>query len=404
MIKRIKVEQLRVGMFIHDLNCGWAEHPFLRNRFPLKQGEDLEKIRAIGLQEIYIDSSKGLDVEGGQSEAEINAALHQKMLELATKTLDSLPRVSHKEAMEAARGVHKEANAVVFSILNDARLGHQIEVERLTPVVERMTQSILENEGALISLCRIKQRDQYTFQHSVSVCALLVSFSNALHLSADTVRDSGTGGLLHDIGKMMVPDAILNKPGKLTDEEFSTMKTHVQLGTEILRITPNISETVIRVVSQHHERFEGTGYPKGLKGDAISQLGQMASIVDVYDALTSDRVYHKGMEPPEVLRKMFEWAPNHFDEALVQHFIRILGIYPVGTLVKLESGRLAVVLEVPRENTLRPLVRLCFDTRKKVPLVPRDLDLGSKEGSTETITGYETPSAWGLNPRKLLGV
>lgn len=403
MIKRIQVGQLRLGMYIQDLNCGWAEHPFVRTRFLLKDPKDLDKIRAIGVDELYIDTSRGADAEGGESQDAINDALHHRMLELAAKVDTRPPRLSHREALAAAKVVHQEANQVVFSMLTDARLGKQIEVERMTPVVERMTHAILQNEGALVSLCRIKDRDQYTFQHSVSVCALLVSFSSALSLPADTVRDSGTGGLLHDIGKMLIPDAILNKPGKLTDEEFATMKGHVHLGTEILKMTPGISDTVITVVAQHHERYEGTGYPKGLKGEAIHQLGQMAAIVDVYDALTSDRVYHKGLEPPEVLKKIFEWTPAHFDEALVQHFIRVLGIYPVGSLVKLESGRLGVVLETRREDSLRPLLRLCFDTRKKIPLPPRELDLASREGQAETIVGYESPAKWGLEPRKLLG-
>jgi putative nucleotidyltransferase with HDIG domain len=287
---------------------------------------------------------------------------------------------------------------VVHSIMTDIRLGKQIEVEKVEPVVERVTESIFRNKDALTSLSRIKQKDNYTFQHSVSVCALLVSFTRAMEYERDVILEVGIGGLLHDIGKMKVPDAVLNKPGALTASEFTVMQSHAALGRDLLKETRDIPETAILVASQHHERFDGTGYPDKLKDGAISTFGQMAAIVDVYDALTSNRIYHKGMEPTAALKKLFEWSKFHFNEELVQHFIRVIGIYPVGSLVSLESGQLAVVVQQGEKNLLQPLVRVIFDLEKGF-ITPRDLDLAD---SHDHIVYHELPDKWGIDPFKYI--
>ncbi len=400
MIKKIATEQLRPGMFVHDLNCGWMEHPFMHNHFKVESHAEIEKITHIGIREVYIDTELGLDVKDAQTEEDVRAEIHDKMVKVVqAHPVRPRPRPV-KEEMAAAKQVHHEANQAVHSIMTDIRVGKQIEVEQIDPVVERITDSILRNRDALISLGRIKERDNYTFQHSVNVCALLVSFSNALDFEPATIREVGIGGLLHDIGKMKVPLSILNKPGPLTEKEFEAMKSHAALGRDILRETPNIPDHAIMVAGQHHERYDGTGYPDQLKSDEISRFGQMAAIVDVYDALTSNRVYHKGEEPTGVLRKLYEWSKFHFDVELVQHFIRTIGIYPIGSLVSLESGRLAVVVEQGQENLLRPIVRVIFDLKQGFKITPKNIDLSQPvgKGGADRIVGYELPEKWKINP------
>jgi putative nucleotidyltransferase with HDIG domain len=262
-----------------------------------------------------------------------------------------------------------------------------------------MHASAMRNPGALISLGRIKQADTYTFEHSVSICALLMSFCQALGMDAATVEEAGMGGLLHDIGKMKIPNEILNKPGKLTEDEFAIMKSHAALSRDILSEVPGISTMVIQIAGEHHEKVAGGGYPLGLAGEAISQIGRMTAIVDVYDALTSTRVYRKGQEPTLVMKRLLEWSGSHLDHELVQRFIRTLGIYPVGSLVRLSGGRLAVVTE-QGENLLKPIVRVVFDTTRKVRLQPRDLDLARPGG--EEIQDYEHPATWKLDPEAFL--
>ena len=350
-IKKIAAARLKPGMFIHDLNCGWMDHPFLSTRFRLDSDKDARKILEAGIREVYIDTGLGLDDSGAPTAAEVRSELDGEMQQIAEGKA-AAPRASTREELSRAHKIHSEANLIMRSIMHDVRLGKQVQVEQMEPMVEKMASSILRNSGALLSLTRIKNKDEYTFQHSVGVAALLIAFCRGLGLDEETLRQAGIGGMVHDVGKMQTPDSILNKPGKLTDDEFTVMRHHVVASREILEITPNISQTALHVAAQHHERFDGSGYPNRLKGEEISLIGQMAAIVDVYDAITSDRVYHKGMAPTEALRKLYEWSKFHFNPELVHAFVKVIGIYPVGTLVRMESGRLAVVVEHRKSNML----------------------------------------------------
>lgn len=201
---------------------------------------------------------------------------------------------------------------------------------------------------------------------------------------------------------MQVRGEVLNKPGKLTDPEFAHMKSHVVHSREILSRTPGISPIAVEVASQHHERFDGTGYPNGLKGDGIALFGQMAAIVDVYDAITSDRIYHKGMQAPDALRKIFEWSKFHFNHQLAQFFARAIGIYPAGTLVRLESGLLGIVLEQREKNLLQPLVRAFYDTKRNFYVTPKEIDLSRSlgQGGGDRIMSHEPPEKWKIDPQK----
>ncbi len=394
-IKRVRVEELKTGMFVHDLNCGWLQHGFLRPKFLIKHQGQIQKMRDQGLGEIYIDTTQGDDLAGTSTQAETGRGLESQLQDPASAG-PALPtaRLSHREESVAARRILGEAAGVVDGLLHDVRLGRQLDPAKARPLVKAMHASMLRNPGALLSLSRIKAADTYTFQHSVSVCALLVSFAHALGMDAATVEEAGLGGLLHDVGKMKIPDEILNKPGKLTDEEFDVMKSHAALSRDLLRGVPGVSSLVIQIAGEHHEKMSGGGYPRGLTGKDISQIGRMAAVVDVYDALTSNRVYHKGKEPTEVLKKLLEWSGPHLDGNLVQQFIRALGIYPVGSLVRLSGGRLAVVVE-QSEDLLRPTVRAVFDPVHKLLLPPRDIHLLR---ASEEIVDFEDPLVWGLDP------
>ncbi len=404
MIKKLQSSRLRPGMFIHDLNCGWMDHPFLTTRFKVESDRDIEKILGAGIREVYIDTGLGEDVDDAPTATEVLRELDQEIQGIADEAETAAPRAATREELSRAHKVHAEANLIMRGIMNDVRLGRQVHAEVMEPVVEKMAASLLRNNGALLSLTRIKNKDEYTFQHSVSVAALLIAFCRGLGLDAEILRHAGLGGMVHDVGKMQTPDRILNKPGKLTDDEFVVMRHHVVASREILEITPNIPPTALHVAAQHHERYDGSGYPDRLKGDDISRIGQMAAIIDVYDAITSDRVYHKGMPPTEALRKMFEWSKFHFNPELVHAFAKVVGIYPVGALVRLESGRLAVVVEQRESSMLQPLVRVMFDARRDYHLKPEDVDLSRPlgKGGADRIVGHESPEKWNIDPMRFL--
>ena len=404
MIKCIDVNDLRVGMYIHDLNCDWMSHPFLVNRFKVANESEIQKIVDAGIHEVYIDTRKGIDLPSAPSAVEVRKQLESELREIASRESTVVRKVESGEEFGRAQVIHHEANQIVRDILQDVRLGKQVELEQVEPQVERLTESILRNNGALLSLCRIKDKDNYTFQHSVSVGALMVSFCNALNMGKDVIHHAGIGGMLHDIGKMRVPDDILNKPGKLTEQEFQVMKCHVVESQKILHATQGISETAVLVAGQHHERHDGSGYPAGLKGDEISQLGQMAAIVDVYDALTSNRCYHQGMPPTDALRKIYEWSKFHFNPELVQAFMRVIGIYPVGTLVRLESGRLGVVVEQNDSSLISPKVKVFFSIKSNAHIPPEVVDLSRRmgHGGGDRIVKHESPEKWKIDPLRFL--
>lgn len=404
MIKKIRADQLKPGIFVHDLNCGWMDHPFMRNSFKVENEAQVRTILKQGIRELYIDTSKGSDVKDGIDEADVKAEIEKEIVSLATPEAKTIQGAPLSEEISRAKRVHVEANQIIQNVMRDVRLGKQVEVEQVEPVVEKITSSILRNNNALLSLSKIKNKDDYTFQHSVSVCALLVSFSRAINMDHGTIQQAGIGGLLHDIGKMQVRNEVLNKPGKLTDPEFAHMKSHVVHSREILSRTPNISQIAVEVAGQHHERFDGTGYPDGLKGDQIALFGQMAAIVDVYDAITSDRVYHKGMQATDALRKIFEWSKFHFNHQLAQSFARAIGIYPVGTLVLLESGLLGVVMEQREKSLLQPLVRAIYDAKRNYYITPKEIDLSRPlgQGGGDRIVSHELPEKWKIDPQKFL--
>lgn len=404
MIKNVSVSKLKPGMYIHDLNCGWMEHPFTLNQFKISSQEQIKVFADAGLHEVYIDTDKGLDVADAPTIQEVKKELDAKMVEIATEKPEPLKRYAMAEEMVKAKKAYSEANRIITNLMQDVRLGKQIETEQAAAVVEQMTNSIFRNKDAMLSLSRLRSKDDYTFQHSVGVCTLLVSFARALGLERQTIQAIGVGALLHDVGKMKVPDAVLNKPGKLTDDEFKIMKSHVVHSRILLEDTPGMTQIGIDVAAQHHERFDGSGYPLGLKGEGISLYGQMAAIVDVYDAITADRCYHKGMETPVALRKLVEWSKFHFNEKLVHAFVRSVGIYPVGTLVKLESELLGIVYEQHEKNLLTPKIRLVYDSKRKNFIAPRDVDLAMPvgKGGGDRILGYEDPRNWNIDTTKYL--
>ncbi|MFM9967329.1 MAG: HD-GYP domain-containing protein [Burkholderiales bacterium] len=403
MIKQVPTQSLKAGMFIHDLNCDWMSHPFVRTRFRLSADEEIETIVNAGIHEVYIDTTKGLDVIDAPTVDEVREQVFEQVRAAATAP-PPISLVPVCEEIDRASKIRAEATRVVKHVMEDVRLGKAVEMERLVPLVESITSSIMRNSGALISMLSIKTADEYTFEHCVSVCTLMVAFARSLGLDAESSRQAGLGGLVHDVGKMKTPLAILNKAGRFTDEEFAIMKRHPEDGHAILKGTPGIGETPLAITLSHHERMDGSGYPYRLKPEAIPQTVRMASIVDVYDAITSDRCYHKAMSPTEALGKIFEWSKFHFDPQLVQAFTHCIGIYPVGTLVRLESGRLGVVTEQHQGNLLTPVLKVFFNTKTMSYITPERVDLAKKMGAggADRIVSHESAEKWRIAPSRFL--
>lgn len=401
MIKRIKADDVRLGMYIHEIRGNWLEHPFWRKSFKLDTQKDLDKLINCDLDEIWIDTNKGLDVtvcEKNNLEAQESSIKEISEIASIKKTV---MQVSIEEELSSAKKVHSKAKKVVISMFSDVRMGNALEIEEAESLVDEINQSMERNPSALLSLIRLKNIDEYTYLHSVAVCMLMVALGRQLGLSGDQLKQAGTAGLLHDIGKMAIPNEVLNKPGKLTDEEFSIVRSHPQRGWEILKSCYQVKESALDVCLHHHERIDGQGYPEKLSGDALTMFARMGAICDVYDAISSARCYKKAWEPAEAIRKMASWKNGHFDETIFHAFVKTIGIYPSGTLLKLKSGRLGVVIEQSKKNLTTPIIKIFFSTRANAHIPIEILDLSK---ATDIIENIEDPLKWHFDINTIQGI
>ncbi len=397
MLKRISVSQLRVGMHVHELCGSWLDHPFWRTRFLVKEARDIDRLLDGGVQEIWIDTSEGVDVEatvGAETPAPREDANRQIDAERARAADVHTPgRATMGAELGRAARICENARDAVISMFSEARMGEAIDSAGALELVDEINASVERNPGALISLARLKTVDDYTFMHSIAVCGLMLSLGRQLGLGARQLRDAGLAGLLHDLGKAVVPASVLNKPGKLTDAEFELVKKHPQLGHAILVESGTVGEIALDVCLHHHEKVDGTGYPYRLDGSAISLYAKMGSVCDVYDAITSNRPYKTGWNPAESIRQMAEWSKSHFDERVFHAFVKSVGIYPVGSLVRMASGRLGVVTEQNEGGLTTPRVKLFFSIKADARIPTEIIDLSHK-GMVDRIIGREDPEKW----------
>ena len=395
MLKKIKVEQLIVGMHLKEFCGSWMEHPFWRSGFVITDPKDIQTILASSIKEVWIDSSKGLDISDQQvsvSEAETEKQVELELALVARERREVAP-VSRAMELERAAKICFQSKEAVISMFQEARMGKAVDVGGAQQMVEEISDSVSRNPGALISLARLKTVDDYTYMHSVAVCAMMVALSKQLGLNEDQTRASGLAGLMHDLGKAMMPMEVLNKPGKLTDSEFAIIKKHPEEGHRLLLSGQNVGPAVLDVCLHHHEKTDGSGYPKGLRDADISVFAKMGAVCDVYDAITSNRPYKAGWDPAESLRKMAEWSNGHFDGKVFQAFVKSLGIYPIGSLVRLTSGRLGVVIDQTGKSLTMPVVKVFFSTKSNMRVIPVIVDL-SQPSTNEKIVSREDPAKW----------
>ena len=392
-------------MVVHELDRPWLEHPFLRGRMRIQDVDDIARLRQAGIREVSIDLEKGNDIVDIAPPDPVASPESSIPFPTTPDPLDSaVAAIGDSCEMELevlrARGIREHALQAVQQTMNDVRLGRAVELAGVEEAALSIMQSVARNRAALASLLRVKKKDDYTFLHSVSVATLMVALARHLGEDEEDVLQAGLGGLLHDIGKARIPDEVLNKPGRLTPEEFELVKRHPEDGYQILAALPGIGELPLVITRHHHERMDGKGYPAGQSKKDMHRFARMAAIVDVYDALTSERCYRQPDNPAVALRRMMTWSGEHFDPGLFQAFVRCVGIYPVGSLLRLRSGRLAVVREANERHPLAPRVTVFFSTRSNLHLSPENLDLSSP--GQDQILSLERPQDWGVDPERYL--
>ena len=399
MLRTIRSDQLRPGMYVQRLSGAWLDHPFWRRSF-VADADAVKRIRDSGVPELVIDVTRGLAPDEDRPAAAMSVAAEAPGpgsaadLALPESVGARAPTASFETEVRSARQLLESGRSLVEAMFAEARLGRAIDTGAADPLVNELCASVLRNPHALVSVARLKTADDYTYLHSMAVAGLMAALARRLGLAEAAVHAAARGGLLHDMGKAVAPLHVLNKPGSLTDEEYGAMRRHPEDGHRLLIESGVEDPAALDIALHHHEKMDGTGYPRQLPGERISQMARMAAVCDVYDAITSDRPYKRGWCPAESLKRMASWT-GHFDPVIFQAFVKSLGIYPVGTLVRLQSQHLAVVIEQVPTALLKPRVRVFHCARRQARVLMRDVDL-SLAGCGDRIVQSEAPGDWGL--------
>lgn len=397
MIKKVKARQLRVGVFIDDLDFRNSKGKVFLSKTLIQSEKTIQIILAWGVDEVFIDTEKGLDIKPGQSAIETRQRIDRDLRQTAVRSSPQAPVVPLREELAIAQTIKKEAYHTVQRAMDVIAQGKQLDTGDVFRLVEKMSQSVNRNRDALPLLMRIRSKDEYTLMHSISVGSLVLTFCNFCGLAYETTINMAVGALLHDVGKTQIPLQILNKPGRLTPQEMDIIKKHADFSADVMAHSKDLPIEAFDIALHHHERHDGSGYPHGLNGDTIGFAAKVAAICDVYDAMTSERCYKKAMGKLAGLKKLYELSASHFDQELTYKFIEMIGVYPIGTCVRLDNDLIGIV-SGSTDNVLQPIVRLFYDDQIGKPIKIEELDLTKVRIN---IAGYETPASWDADKLKV---
>jgi len=401
---KIKVEDLQVGMYVVELDRPWLETAFLFQGFVLGSAKDLKVLRDC-CEFVYVDMERSTTkiARGKRRPRSVahRGSLRSNGREIALQRPYSVP---FEDEMGKVRSLHKQAKSHINAMFDDARMGRTVDTGGAKKMVKGLVGSIIRNPDALTWMTQLKSRDEYTALHSLNVCVLTLTFGRHLGMEESALEEIGLGGFMHDIGKLRVPLEVLNKPGKLTEGEFELMKKHPEYGRDLLNRSGGVPSSTLDIAFSHHERAVGQGYPRGIQQAQISQFARVVAIVDVYDAISSDRVYHKGLTPQDTMRKLYEWRNESLDGSLVEQFIQALGVYPVGSMVELNSGEVALVLSAEPDSRLLPRVMVVTSEDKRNILPHRMVNLAKEAergGDGLAIRRVVEQGAYGLDVKTI---
>lgn len=403
--QKIDTKNLRKGMYVSDLDRPWLDSPFLFQGFTVKSDDEMKQLSEL-CKYVYVDPERSEDGVLEEIEEQTSTTIANKGRKQAKiNAVSSRPYTApFEDEMRTARELHTESISFMSDLFDDVRSGKPINSQGVRMMVSQMVASILRNPDALVLLSNLREHSEYAVAHSINVCALSLNFARFLGFSDEDLHELGMAALLHDIGEVRVPADVMHKEGLLNRQEKALMESHTIQGAEILRHSEGIPSTAIDVALSHHERCNGKGYPAGLQNDRISLLAKIVGIIDVYDSVTTQLSYRKGISSTEALKNMYNWRNELFDGSLVEKYIQCLGIYPVGSVVELNTGEVGIVISVSLEKRLQPKLMLVRDTNKKPYLPPKIINL-SHYGEIEKrydILKVLDPNAYGIDLKSYL--
>ncbi|MDR1487409.1 MAG: HD-GYP domain-containing protein [Deltaproteobacteria bacterium] len=407
MIRKIPTKNLEVGMFVSDVGRTWFNHPWKTKSRLLTERSEIDELIKFGIEEVYIDTEKSKKIQKPKEPfKQLPNTINPRAARNVVKIEKPDPVVPLEIEFPKAAKAYTKALDTSKALVAACRMNKRIEVSEVQENVDELVESVSRNPDALTALIKLRHFDDYTYTHCLNVSVLAISAGKTLGLSHNELKILGLGTMFHDLGKLRIPDNILNKPGKLTDEEFSVMRSHAALSAEILlEQNLNVDDKVIQVARFHHERIDGSGYPDHLQGEEIPSLATICGLSDVYDALTSDRVYHKGMLPHDALKFIYSLRGTHFQPDWVDRFVQSVGIYPPGSVVELNTGHLAVVMEVNNRSLLTPLIKIVADPHAQLYTRPKLVDLSKPaESQGWSISKVVPPSNVSFEPSSFFNI
>lgn len=390
--KKIPLSQLKIGMYVLSIFTKNKDVNIKSEGYILKESS-IEQLKKSHVNYVVIDPSRTKQDEEKNKDniATSEVISPKKAIKESTTSLDTEIKTANK--------LYHNAKVLQEKILHDITLNKVIDTAAVQESTNAIVDSIFRNQDALSCMSRLRFKGDYLVEHSLNVSILMTILCKHMNIERKVMEELALGAFLHDIGKVLIPDNILNKPGGFAKEEYEIMKTHVLLGVKVLEDTPNLPDIVMSVVKEHHERLDGKGYPYKLAAKDISVYGRMIAIVDSYDAMTAERVYKAGMHPIKAFKILISESPNSYDKALVEQFIQCLGLYPIGTLVKLNSGKVGLISRLNKNKPLKPFVRVFYNTRLNQVITMEELDL-SKPKYNDQIESCVKPEEFNLDLMK----
>jgi HD-GYP domain-containing protein (c-di-GMP phosphodiesterase class II) len=396
--KQISIDDLVVGMYLVGLDQPWLQSPFLLHRRRIGHQEEIARLKAYGIRQVTIDPTRGLDLvetqartAEGKSEPERDSIPHH--------TCDR-PLVSPMSNLALARAVHSEATTAVQSLFEGAKTGAPLQSAVAQEVVHRLMDTVLSQPDVLAGLIHMRQFEVNLYAHVINVCVFALMLGTMQGLDQAGLVCLGMGALLHDLGQVYLPQNLVRKPGIYTAQEHRLMQAHPYLGATLLSRTPHMPEDACRIVAEHHERLDGSGYPQGLRGAGLSPLSQIVAIADVYETMLGSRAGRPPLLPAQAVKELYQQGrAQQFDMGLVEKMVRCLGIYPVGSLIELNTGERGMVMAVNRQKALQPVVRILWDQAHQRYATPVTVDLAvpDSEAPLRTICEALDPTAEGYD-------
>ncbi len=389
--EKLSISNLSIGMYVVAV-FKKGKNIRIKSEGYITSKDSINRLKKMAIIQVEVDPSKERKKERKKEKT------LPKIQSTPLKKSQAQPNKSapFDAEMRNASKLYKDAKQLQSKLLEDIKAGSAIDVSQVKQSTDAIVNSIFSNQDALICMSRLRMKDEYLIEHSLNVSILMSIFAKFLGIEKEIIEQLALGAFLHDVGKVLVPSKILNKPGRLTAEEYDVMKQHVTFGIQLLDELPDLSQIIKSTVHEHHERLDGNGYPNALSADQITKYGRMIAIVDSYDAMTAERVYKAGMSPIKAFKILVSDAPNSYDDELVDKFVQCLGLYPVGTLVKLSSGKLGLISQLNKSRPLHPFVKVFYSTRLNQAIPIQEINL-SESKHKDQIESCIKPEEFKIN-------